>query len=292
MRSINMNNNKVKITNEEFEKCITFYRLCITKAAIDVLSTNFAKILEITNEDLDRAAVSGDGEMQPYLSKTSLPMSKINNILNAYLHGNCIDQCKAWWDMYDKDNDALLDQPEMDNVVNTLLSTHQEGLKYIFPTTLDTFTIDKSNSNLSWRKRRQHNNHIKKLKKMFSNAADNHFNLEVETPHRLRCMYAWADKKHQDNKMDSILVQNDSSGILGGKKRYVELHPKTSYDEFRMEQIKHFSHIDRIGQEIFSSFREDVWVLQGGMRQNKQLRRELYSFFIIVAITDFGILAL
>ena len=273
--------NTNKTTEESFEQCLTFYRLCLLKSAMDVLSSNFSKLLEITSEDLDRAAVAH--ESPP--SSTTIPLNKMNAVLQSFTNGTCIDQCQAIWNLHDKDNDTLLGQVEMDNVVFMLLEIHSKALEHIFPNIIDTFEI----GNLSWRKRRQQINHYKTLKKIFAKTLQNHFDLEVETPHRLRCIYAWAEKSHQDNKMDSILVENDS---ITGKKRYVELSPKISYSEFRVEQERHFSHLDRIGQEFMGSFREDVLVLQGGKRQNKQLRREVFWFFGIVTVADLGILAL
>jgi uncharacterized protein involved in tolerance to divalent cations len=41
---------------------------------------------------------------------------------------------------------------------------------------------------------------------VFRNACKNRFEAEVEIHHRLRCIYAWAEKGHQDNKVGSVLV--------------------------------------------------------------------------------------
>jgi hypothetical protein len=85
-----------------------------------------------------------------------------------------------------------------------------------------------------------------------------HFCDQVETPHRLRCIYAWADKSHQSNKLDSIVVDSSddwgAASSIVGRKRYVELLPKISYTEFRNEQANHFLHLDKIGEEIVMNF--------------------------------------
>jgi hypothetical protein len=94
-------------------------------------------------------------------------------------------------------------------------------------------------------------------------ALKHHFENELEMPHRLRCIYGWANKQHQDNKMDSILVHEEGGGVVTsvvGRKRYVELHPKIALNEFREVQGIHFQQLDRIGQECLSSFREDLWI--------------------------------
>ena len=95
--------------------------------------------------------------------------------------------------------------------------------------------------------------------------------------------------RSQDNKIDSVLVD---SGILAARKRYVELEPKISLQEFQMEQKDHFSHIDRVGEEIMSSFREDLLVQQGKERQNKELRRDITVFIGVVSLIDAVILML
>ena len=119
--------------------------------------------------------------------------------------------------------------------------------------------------------------------KLFNKAIANHFDVEVETPHRLRCIYAWAEKEHQNNRIDSVHIE---SGTIAGRKRYVELAPKISLEEFRSEQQEHFSHLDRVGEEILSSFREDLLVDQGKGRQNKQERRDMLLFLGAVSAVD------
>ena len=74
-----------------------------------------------------------------------------------------------------------------------------------------------------------------------------------------------------------------------GRKRYVELEPKISYAEFRKEQERHFPHLDKIGEEIAFSFKEDLWVLQGKGRQNKELKRDCFLFLLTVSLIDVGI---
>ena len=123
---------------------------------------------------------------------------------------------------------------------------------------------------------------------MFKNATKNHFIDEVEINHRLRCIYAWAEKEHQGNKLDSVLVEDEG---WTGRKRYVELSPKISLPEFREVQQEHFTHLDRVGKEILKSFREDLWIQQGKRRQQSELIRDCLAFLAVVSVADYLILA-
>ena len=143
---------------------------------------------------------------------------------------------------------------------------------------------------IKWGDRRRELKARKAFAKTFEVTLGRHFPLQAETPHRLRCMYAWAEKAHQGGKMDSILV--DAGGEWGaassvvGRKRYVELLPKISYPEFRKEQLRHFAHLDSVGEEIATSFKEDLWVSQGKGRQNVELKRHCVYFLLGVSLVD------
>jgi hypothetical protein len=139
---------------------------------------------------------------------------------------------------------------------------------------------------LGWRQRRQEKKIKKMLQKMFEKTTQSHFQDEVEINHRLRCIYAWAEKEHQNNKLDSVLVDEGWTG----RKRYVELSPKISLSEFREVQQEHFTHLDRIGKEFLKSFREDLWVQQGKGRERAELLRDCLAFLTVVSIADYLIL--
>jgi hypothetical protein len=51
--------------------------------------------------------------------------------------------------------------------------------------------------------------------KLLDGAIKRHFDIDVEVARRLRCCYAWADKKHQDGNVQSVLVENSDSGASG-----------------------------------------------------------------------------
>jgi len=160
--------------------------------------------------------------------------------------------------------------------------------------TTATTPVRSSNSKtLSWRNRRRELKARTVLTKTFEATLARHFRDQVETPHRLRCIYAWADKSHQSNKLDSIVVDSSddwgAASSIVGRKRYVELLPKISYTEFRNEQAIHFPHLDKVGEEIVMSFKEDLWVLQGKRRQSKELRRDGLLFLFGISLVDAGI---
>ena len=63
-------------------------------------------------------------------------------------------------------------------------------------------------------------------------------------------------------------------------------------EEFQSVQKEHFSHLARGGEEIVSSFREDLLVEQGKGRQWKELKRDTGLFLLAVSIVDAVIYAL
>jgi len=254
---------------------------------------------------------------------------------------------EAYWNLIDRDNDGMIDQAEMDKVVQWSLqpvkrafqlfveealdvaplrqqqtiATIEEEEEKVAMNTNDTADADASSTTKSsssgggWyskRKTRKLEQKSKKiLLKLLKRTVQKHFEIDVETPHRLRCIYAWADKKHQNGMVDSVLVEEhnpnqqggggddgDGSsksgggfmGLLGtGRTRYVELDPKISYDEFKIIQEEHFPHLDKASRELCTSLKEDIWVHQGKGRQNLELKREITGFLILVGLIDVAI---
>jgi hypothetical protein len=126
-----------------------------------------------------------------------------------------------------------------------------------------------------------------------------HFDREVELPHRLRCIYAWADKEHQQGKVESVLIPDTPvllnpnsllSLVQGQRKRFVELEPKISFLEFQSMQKIHLAHLDRIGGELCTSLKEEVWIHQGKKRQGVEFRKEAMIFLSLVTVIDFMIM--
>ena len=300
-----------KVITKAFKKTLHLYQSILLKTAAEEILNSWEIITKITDGDLDRAAI--DGVEPPKIS--SLSLVQVNNILKSYLIGSCDDIVSSWWSLIDQDRDGLLDESQMEQVAQRSIEPFIKALPTLFieaveshPVTLPlspvaSYTVDNDQlhqsskrnliSSMGWRQRRKEKKSKKTLLKIFSKTLKNHFIIDVESPHRLRCIYAWADKEHQNNKIESVLLdtgfENTVSVVVGGKKRYVELQPKISLEEFRTEQKDHFPHLDRVGQEIFGSFKEDLHVIQGKGRQNAELRREMALFFAFVCIVDAGI---
>lgn len=285
------------LQDDAFQKAVIRFRLLLTQSACEHLKASWTVLSTVSDGDVDRAAVKGEA-VEPAVKAISL--SKVYKFLFAHTSGTCSDRVDAAWELLDRDNDGLLDESEMNNAALLCLAPMQGALGSIFQEALDARPVRDPMPDIGdeigdeqvvpapkgWRQRRKEAKAKKTLLRSFQKACKNHFLDEVEINHRFRCIYAWAEKADQDNKLDSVLVDSGWSG----RKRYVELSPKISLPEFREVQQVHFTHLDRIGTEILKSFREDIWVLQGKGRQNRELMRDCLGFLAVVSVLDFLIL--
>ena len=287
--------NKMQVGDRNFQDAVTRYRLILTKAAVDQISKSWDILSKVSDADIDRAAVKGIA-MGPNVDTISL--SKVYTFLEMHASGSGSERVSAAWDLMDRDQDNLLDQDEMNQVAFFCLDIEREALTSLFKEVLESFPVraplpsagndDQVPTPKGWRQRRAENKVKKKLLKMFKLSCKNAFRDEVEINHRLRCIYAWAEKADQENKIESVLVDADG---WSGRKRYVELSPKISEAEFREVQSIHFTHLDQIGVEIVKSFREDLWVAQGKGRERSELVRDCLLFLTVVSALDFVILS-
>ena len=315
------------IVTRAFYSSTQIYRILLLRATARTLLDNWDTLTTVTSGDIDRAAVSKTAVLP---IRTTVKAKKIQLLFTAYANGSCKEWVESWWNLIDDDCDGLLDEEEMNSSVNlTMKPVHTallnmvqlslevcpvrtvgneidnawylggEDVSDIHTTskineTIATTPVRSSNSKkMSWRNRRRELKARTLLTKTFEATLARHFRDQVETPHRLRCIYAWADKSHQSNKLDSIVVDSSddwgAASSIVGRKRYVELLPKISYTEFRNEQAIHFPHLDKVGEEIVMSFKEDLWVLQGKRRQSKELRRDGLLFLFGISLVDAGI---
>ena len=286
------------------------FRLLLAWAASEHLKASWKTLTTISDQDVDRAAVKGES-IDPEATKT-LSAEKVNAVLLSFLEGNCSDRVDALWVLVDRDQDGRIDEVEMNIVCELAVEPVRKALDRLFEEALQAYPVrapilpvipeesDNGNDGAKqmqiannpkpgWRQRRREAKQKRILTKMFRRTLKAHFLDEVEMPHRLRCIYAWANKEHQDNKIDSVLV--DEVGWTG-RKRYVELHPKIRLEEFREVQQEHFTHLDRVGTEFIKSFREELWIAQGKGRNRKQLIRDCALFMVVVCLIDYGIVAL
>jgi hypothetical protein len=289
-------NNKLEIDQGPFRDAVTRFRLLLAKAAVDQMQKSWKVLTTVSDSDIDRAAVKGIA-LKSQVDTISL--SSVFAFIQSHVRGTCSDRVTAAWNLLDRDQDRLLDTEEMNQAVFLCLGVEQEALLSLFKEALDAYPTraplpEIGNENQvpvpkGWRQRRTENKTKKRLLNMFQKSCKNHFRDEVEINHRLRCIYAWAEKADQDNKIDNVLVDADE---WSGRKRYVELSPKISEAEFREVQKVHFTHLDRIGSEILKSFREDLWVDQGKGRERKELARDCLLFLAVVSAIDYVILLL
>ena len=148
--------------------------------------------------------------------RESLPLGQVNDALRSYAFGSCRDRVGALWALSDWDADGLLDQAEMDAVIWRSMKPVEAGIGMIFAESLEVAGVRDRPASFEeaegravadgdaltaakkgWRERRREAGMKKLLLKMFNKTIANHFDTEVETPHRLRCIYAWATKAHQ-----------------------------------------------------------------------------------------------
>lgn len=277
---------------EAFDDAVSRFQLQCTRAAAQQFSWDV--YTKPTDAGIDRAAALYGSSVT---NRGTLSKEKLLTVL---AEGASLKSC---WELMVKENDGLLDQEEMNQVCLQVLKTSQTSLKDLMHDALG----DPSS------RRDKRKNH--RLIKDFDKTLQQHFENELELPHRLRCIYSWANKGHQSNKVDSVLVEEDGGGIatgVMGRKRYVELHPKISLDEFRevsnaltnnhahsptphvhnQVQSIHLPEIDEPAVEYLKSYRNDLLVKQGKGRQNRELLRDCSMFFAGVCAVDFVILSL
>ena len=323
-------------------ECSEYFRILLLQSCLLQLSTQWDDLTKISDADQDRAATKGE---------TISPLEHINvialhGVLEAFGTKGCVERTESLWKLMDRDGDGLLDQVEMDQVVHMSLKPVEVAVRAFVEDCIEVWPLrggfpllgDDSSSSFAgaageevsldvnananvekgrykkWKEERTEKKAKKVLLKLLDGTIKRHFDVDVEIPHRLRCCYAWADKKHQDGNVQSVLVENTdsgastsgdsststdaatanasggaSAGFLTARKRYVELDPKIAYDEFRDVQKDNFPHLDRIAQELCIGFKEEVWILQGKGRQDAETRKEALAFLGVVSLIDMAI---
>jgi len=301
----------LSFVSTDFSKTVTLHKILLAHSMAYHLKNNWEDLTSTTDADVDRAALRG--ETISSTADTIISLHRLNNVLRSFAFDPCSDRIQALWNLLDADADGLLDQEQMDRVLYASIVPVRQSLNtlltwsvYVHPIhaplpPLPSFLRDRPDllttvpqQSLSYLAKRRQKKQTLNLLKLFHK--NNAFEVEIEMPHRLRCIYAWAEKTHQDNKVDSVLVDSanttnsTTAAIVAGRKRYVELHPKISHGEFLVEQKAHFEHVDRAGEEYMKSYKEDLWVSQGTVRQNKELKRDCALFLGAVTLVDVFIL--
>lgn len=280
----------VQQTPSSFELAVQRYRLLLAQAVSTVLLESWDKVTKVSDHDIDRAAVEG---VPLETQDSTIPLAKVEALLESYLLGNATTRVDAWWDLIDRDLDGLIQENEMNTVCELAIEPIGKALDHVLGEALEAHPVRLPPNDdgtvpepKGWRQRRKESREKRKLQKMFRKTIKQHFQDEVEMAHRLRCIYAWANKAHQDNATKSVMVDEIA---WTGRKRYVELPPKISLSEFREVQCEHFTHLDRVSSEYLKSFREDLWVIQGSGRQRSELIRDCAIFMAVVCGIDYVI---
>lgn len=281
----------VQSSPKQLDIAISRYRLLLVQAASSVLQESWKTITQVSDHDVDRAAVEG---VSLEKEASILPLSKLETILESYYRGSASERVDAWWDFIDRDQDGVIQENEMTTVCELAIQPVGKALAQLLDEALEAHPVRLPSSGdglipepKGWRQRRKETREKKRLRKMFQKTMRQHFVDEVEMAHRLRCIYAWANKAHQENSIKSIMVDEIA---WTGRKRYVELPPKISLAEFREVQQEHFTHLDRVASELLKSFHEDLWVVQGNGRQTAELIRDCSIFMFVVCAVDYAII--
>ena len=313
-------------------ECSEYFRILLLQSCLLQLSTQWDDLMKISDADQDRAATKGE----TIANLEHVNLITLHRVLEAFGTKGCVERTESLWNLMDRDEDGLLDQVEMDQVVYMSLKPVEGAMRAFvedcievwplrggFPLLEDdsssfaggeevSLDVKKKGRYKKWKEEKIEKKTKKVLLKLLDKAIKRHFDTDVEIPHRLRCCYAWADKKHQDGNVQSVLVENTDSGasgdsstdgasgvgtggggggggFLSARKRFVELDPKISYAEFRDVQKENFPHLDRIAHELCTGFKEEVWILQGKGRQDAETRKEALAFLGVVSLIDMAI---
>jgi len=247
-----------------------------------IQNLDFDELMTPCARRMDRQAVEKEEGGDPF-KRTTVGSDQVRGCVEASLRGSCMDRIEAVWKLY---GDERVEEEEVSIVVKFVLKAVQQTLKTTVEEALDATT----EHGAGWMARRRRRIWKKKLLAPLTKSLQFHFRDEVELDHRLRCMFAWSSKEHQENQMKSVLVEESSS--FGGRKRYVEMPPQIKLAEFRDIQKEHLEQIDSIAKELVKGYRDFLWIDQGRGRQRNQLRRDSALFVVAISIIDYIIVGL
>jgi hypothetical protein len=260
------------VGSDIFNNLALLYRLTHAKNTAEILLESWAKLTEEVDADVDRRALNG-------IAKTDFVVKRkdVAGVIEAVMLGNPLQQQRALWTLFDKDDDGLLEEPEMEQVVYTHIDPSTKTVSAFIEECLMRVEEDKA-AKVGGKR------YKKKLMKVLNTTRKQHAELELETPHRIRCIYAWAEKTHQDGQLLTVHVNED----VTGRRRYVELFPKISFDEYREVVEYQYMQLDTFSSDFVKSFKEDLLVKQGKGRQDTELFWQCMAFFGVVSLLDYG----
>jgi hypothetical protein len=282
------------VVSQPFAECCEYYRILLLEACINYLLTKWDDVVKVVDADKDRAAATGIllnvpetvsvGDLHRVLEAFGKHgceerVSALWNLMDHVVDGllNQIEMEEVVKMSIQPVEDALTAFVK-DCVHVWPLRCPPPNLPITGSHREDEIMMHDNERNKGryrkWKDQRNEKKAQEIFLKLLKKTIKRHFEIDVEVAHRLRCCYAWAEKEHQGGKVTSILVDNsndtmegengnassnagDSGGrgfFASGRKRYVELDPKISYQEFREVQKDIFQHLDRVSEELCNGF--------------------------------------
>jgi len=269
-----MQKSAVSASSEVFQGLSLYHRLNLTKNFLANIGDKWDEITREADMDIDRRALDNLPKPEPAVSK-----SAFDDAVRAHLLESSSARLKAAWRLVDSDADGMLEEDEMNRAVELYRAPAEKSVEDFVKAVIESLHEDKENKIGT-------KAHKKQLNKTLARTIKRCYFVENEAPHRLRCIYAWADKAHQDGTFNAVRVSDD----ITGRKRYVELLPKISFEEFLEIQKEQFELLDKFGESYMTSLREELWVKQGLGRQNRELMWQCAGFFVLVSVLDYATL--
>ncbi|GMH55390.1 hypothetical protein TrRE_jg12920 [Triparma retinervis] len=157
------------------------------------------RVSKVVDADVDRAAMDGrkvDGDRK-------VRTSKLVGALHAIMNGASEDKLRAVWELHHKEDvggeGGGIEREEMEGVVELYSGSVMNAVKAMGGRAIDTIPPAKGRDLgvVGTTK------HKKRLRKAFDRVAKRLMDVEQEAPHRIRCIYQWADKEHQGGEFDA-----------------------------------------------------------------------------------------
>jgi len=175
-------------------------RLSMAQHTLALLDDKFPALTTEADADVDRRALASLPMPTIALSRSALDL-----VLVTTIAGSPQQRLQAWWALRDGDGDGLLEETEMADVVNWYAQPISDTASSLLSLTIDSLEEDK-------KLKIGTKAHKKELNKLLKKTMKHHYEIETEAPHRIRCVYAWADKEHQDGELKAVHVSEDVTG--------------------------------------------------------------------------------
>jgi len=154
----------------DFNVSVQQFRFHLVSEALEFLGKSFQDLTTLSDTDVDRAAVAGtDANADNNIPKT-VSKRKVDELIRSFAIGSCEHRVRSMWELFDLDNDGMLEQEEMDSVANATVGIVQEALKKLVDDTIQAIPEGEIS-----KKRKK-----KVMKKSFDKMMKRHYEIEVE----------------------------------------------------------------------------------------------------------------